>query len=123
MTAAKARYVMVGGFLGAGKTTSILRLAEWLVGRLPDRSLHPVNELDEIFHQLSGGRIRISRIDELPVPEIGWATGVAMRRANGWLAQSTAVESSPAREIQRETSSLVSEASFSRVVASASVVS
>jgi len=33
MTAAKARYVMVGGFLGAGKTTSILRLAEWLTGR------------------------------------------------------------------------------------------
>ena len=33
MTTAKARYIMVGGFLGAGKTTSILRLAEWLVGR------------------------------------------------------------------------------------------
>ena len=33
MTAAKARYVMVGGFLGAGKTTSILRLAEWLTAR------------------------------------------------------------------------------------------
>ena len=31
--AAKARYVMVGGFLGAGKTTSILRLAEWLTSR------------------------------------------------------------------------------------------
>jgi len=30
---AKARYVMIGGFLGAGKTTSILRLAEWLTGR------------------------------------------------------------------------------------------
>jgi len=29
----KARYVMIGGFLGAGKTTSILRLAEWLAGR------------------------------------------------------------------------------------------
>jgi G3E family GTPase len=33
MTAAKARYVMIGGFLGAGKTTSILRLAEWLTAR------------------------------------------------------------------------------------------
>jgi len=33
MTAAKARYMMVGGFLGAGKTTSILRLAEWLISR------------------------------------------------------------------------------------------
>ena len=33
MTAAKARYVMVGGFLGAGKTTSILRLADWLTAR------------------------------------------------------------------------------------------
>ena len=33
MTASKARYVMIGGFLGAGKTTSILRLAEWLTGR------------------------------------------------------------------------------------------
>ena len=30
---AKARYVMIGGFLGAGKTTSILRLAEWLTAR------------------------------------------------------------------------------------------
>jgi G3E family GTPase len=29
----KARYVMVGGFLGAGKTTAILRLAEHLSGR------------------------------------------------------------------------------------------
>ena len=27
---AKARYIMVGGFLGAGKTTAILRLAEML---------------------------------------------------------------------------------------------
>lgn len=26
---AKARYVMIGGFLGAGKTTAILRLADW----------------------------------------------------------------------------------------------
>ena len=33
MTAVKARYIMVGGFLGAGKTTSILRLAEWLTVR------------------------------------------------------------------------------------------
>lgn len=30
---AKARYVMIGGFLGAGKTTSILRFAEWLATR------------------------------------------------------------------------------------------
>jgi Ni2+-binding GTPase involved in maturation of urease and hydrogenase len=29
----RARYVMIGGFLGAGKTTSILRLAEWLTER------------------------------------------------------------------------------------------
>jgi G3E family GTPase len=29
----KARYVMIGGFLGAGKTTSILRFAEWLTAR------------------------------------------------------------------------------------------
>lgn len=28
-----ARYVMIGGFLGAGKTTSILRFAEWLTDR------------------------------------------------------------------------------------------
>lgn len=33
MQGANARYVMIGGFLGAGKTTSILRFAEWLVGR------------------------------------------------------------------------------------------
>lgn len=30
MTDAPARYVMIGGFLGAGKTTSILRFASWL---------------------------------------------------------------------------------------------
>jgi Ni2+-binding GTPase involved in maturation of urease and hydrogenase len=29
----KARYIMIGGFLGAGKTTAVLRLAEWLSGR------------------------------------------------------------------------------------------
>jgi len=29
----KSRYIMVGGFLGAGKTTSILQLAEWLTAR------------------------------------------------------------------------------------------
>src|SRR6185436_6837224 len=29
----KARYVMIGGFLGAGKTTSVARLAERLTGR------------------------------------------------------------------------------------------
>jgi G3E family GTPase len=29
----KARYIMIGGFLGAGKTTAVLRLAEWLTGR------------------------------------------------------------------------------------------
>lgn len=27
---AKARYIMIGGFLGAGKTTAILRFAQWL---------------------------------------------------------------------------------------------
>ena len=26
----KARYIMIGGFLGAGKTTTVLRLAEYL---------------------------------------------------------------------------------------------
>jgi len=30
---AKSRYVMIGGFLGAGKTTSIIRFAEWLAAR------------------------------------------------------------------------------------------
>lgn len=29
----QVRYVMIGGFLGAGKTTSILRYAEWLTAR------------------------------------------------------------------------------------------
>src|SRR6266436_3512413 len=29
----KARYIMVGGFLGAGKTTAILKLAEHLVAQ------------------------------------------------------------------------------------------
>ena len=29
----KARYVMVGGFLGAGKTTALLRAADMLTGR------------------------------------------------------------------------------------------
>lgn len=32
-TAQPARYVMIGGFLGAGKTTSILRAAEWFTHR------------------------------------------------------------------------------------------
>src|SRR5688500_20364776 len=30
---AKARYVMIGGFLGAGKTTAVLRLAERMTAR------------------------------------------------------------------------------------------
>jgi G3E family GTPase len=29
----RARYVMIGGFLGAGKTTSILKFAQWLTDR------------------------------------------------------------------------------------------
>lgn len=33
MSQPTARYVMIGGFLGAGKTTSILRFAEWLNAR------------------------------------------------------------------------------------------
>lgn len=33
MTATPARYLMIGGFLGAGKTTSILRAAEWFKTR------------------------------------------------------------------------------------------
>lgn len=33
MTPAPARYVMVGGFLGAGKTTALLRFAGWLADR------------------------------------------------------------------------------------------
>ncbi len=33
MSQPTARYVMVGGFLGAGKTTSILRFAHWLTAR------------------------------------------------------------------------------------------
>ena len=32
-----ARYIMVGGFLGAGKTTAILRLAEALDRARPPR--------------------------------------------------------------------------------------
>ena len=33
MTPSTVRYVMIGGFLGAGKTTAILRCAEWLAAR------------------------------------------------------------------------------------------
>ena len=33
MTTAKARAIMIGGFLGAGKTTAILQLAAWLNAR------------------------------------------------------------------------------------------
>lgn len=33
MTSTRARYVMIGGFLGAGKTTSILRAAAWFAAR------------------------------------------------------------------------------------------
>ncbi len=29
----RSRYIMVGGFLGAGKTTSILKFGEWLTGK------------------------------------------------------------------------------------------
>ena len=36
VTAAKSRYIMIGGFLGAGKTTSVARLAE----RLTAQGLH-----------------------------------------------------------------------------------
>ncbi len=31
--AQRSRYIMLGGFLGAGKTTSILKFADWLAGR------------------------------------------------------------------------------------------
>jgi Ni2+-binding GTPase involved in maturation of urease and hydrogenase len=30
---ARARYIVIGGFLGAGKTTAVLRLAQWLASR------------------------------------------------------------------------------------------
>jgi Ni2+-binding GTPase involved in maturation of urease and hydrogenase len=33
MPKTKARYIMIGGFLGAGKTTAILKLAEYLAGK------------------------------------------------------------------------------------------
>src|SRR5829696_8518792 len=33
LTTNKARYIMIGGFLGAGKTTSVARLAERLTGQ------------------------------------------------------------------------------------------
>jgi G3E family GTPase len=33
MASKQVRYVMIGGFLGAGKTTSILRCADWLAAR------------------------------------------------------------------------------------------
>src|SRR6266699_6381098 len=29
----KARYIMIGGFLGAGKTTAVAKLAKWLSGQ------------------------------------------------------------------------------------------
>ena len=35
---AKARYIMIGGFLGAGKTTAILQLAQKLLHHLLDRT-------------------------------------------------------------------------------------
>ena len=36
----KARYVMIGGFLGAGKTTAILRLARFNLENDPDPEAH-----------------------------------------------------------------------------------
>ncbi len=36
---AKARYIMIGGFLGAGKTTAVLQLAQHLKKQRPKRWL------------------------------------------------------------------------------------
>jgi Ni2+-binding GTPase involved in maturation of urease and hydrogenase len=60
----KARYVMVGGFLGAGKTTALLRAAE----RLTARGLR----VGLITNDQSGGLVdtAIARARGLPVAEI-----------------------------------------------------
>jgi G3E family GTPase len=60
----KARYVMVGGFLGAGKTTALLRAAE----RLTARGLR----VGLITNDQSGGLVdtALARAHDLPVAEI-----------------------------------------------------
>lgn len=60
----KARYVMVGGFLGAGKTTAVLRAAE----RLTARGLR----VGLITNDQSGGLVdtALAQSQDLPVAEI-----------------------------------------------------
>jgi Ni2+-binding GTPase involved in maturation of urease and hydrogenase len=60
----KARYIMVGGFLGAGKTTALLRAAE----RLSARGLR----VGVITNDQSGGLVdtALARARDLPVAEI-----------------------------------------------------
>ena len=64
-TASKARYLMIGGFLGAGKTTTIQRFAEYLVGQGKTVGL--------ITNDQGGGLVdsAIGRANEFPVEEIG----------------------------------------------------
>lgn len=59
-----ARYVMIGGFLGAGKTTSILRFADWL-------SAHGVR-VGLITNDQGGGLVdtALANAHRMPVEEI-----------------------------------------------------
>ncbi len=61
---AKSRYVMIGGFLGAGKTTSIIRFAEWLAARGLSAGL--------VTNDQGGGLVdtALVRARHLPVEEI-----------------------------------------------------
>lgn len=61
---AKSRYVMIGGFLGAGKTTSIIRFAEWLAARGLSVGL--------VTNDQGGGLVdtALVRARDLPVEEI-----------------------------------------------------
>ena len=59
-----ARYVMIGGFLGAGKTTSMLRAAEWFSAR--------GSRVGLVTNDQAGGLVdtALSRARHLPVEEI-----------------------------------------------------
>lgn len=61
---ARARYIMVGGFLGAGKTTAILKLAEHLHAR--------GNRIGLITNDQARGLVDTARVraDQWPVEEI-----------------------------------------------------